>query len=72
MVVQLTQEDLKELLASLSSTVDRTATVYNESDLVGSEICQRRLCEDTKALVAILLSQSDSSLGDLFGSLPDS
>ena len=72
MAVQLKQEDLRELLTSLSNTVDRTATGYNESDLVGLEICQRRLGEHTKVLVAISLSQSDSSLGELFGWLADS
>ena len=47
--------------------IDRTVTVHNASDLVGLEICERRLDEHTRVLVAISLSQSvtgDSVLCD--------
>lgn len=75
MANQLSLDDVREFLISLSNTIDRTVTVYNASDLVGLEICERRLDEHTRVLVAISLSQSvagDSSLGDLFGVLVDS
>ena len=64
-----------EFLISPSNTIGRTVTVYHSSDLVGLEICERRLDEHTRVLVAISLSQSvagDSSLEDLFGVLVDS
>ena len=75
MADQLSLDDVREFLISLSNTIGRTVTVYNASDLVGLEICERRLDDHTRVLVAISLSQSvagDSSLGDLFGVLVDS
>ena len=75
MADQLSLDDVREFLISLSNTIGRTVTVYNASDLVGLEICERRLDDHTRVLVAISLSQSvagESSLGDLFGVLVDS
>ena len=56
MVDTLTLQDIKEFLASLGSTIERIGTVFNESDLVGLEIWQRRLDEYTTILAAISLS----------------
>ena len=75
MANHLSLDDVREFLISPSNTIGRTVTVYHVSDLVGLEICARRLDEHTGVLVAISLSQSvagDSSLGDLFGVLVDS
>ena len=75
MANHLSLDDVREFLISPSNTIGKTVTVYLTSDLVGLEICERRLDEHTRVLVAISLSQSvagDSSLGDLFGVLVDS
>ena len=72
MADQLSPEELEEFLFSLSNIINRTAAVYHASDLVGLEICERRLEEHTRVLVAVLLSQSDPLLEDLFGALVDS
>ena len=69
MTDQLSSE---EFLVSLSNIINRTAAVYYASDLIGLEICERRLEEHKGVLVAISLSQSDPSLEDLFGVLADS
>ena len=53
MADQLSLDDVREFLISLSNTIGRTVTVYNASDLVGLEICVRRLDEHTRVLVAI-------------------
>ena len=71
MAEQLSSEDLTEFFDSLRTAIERTASVYHASDLVGLEICERRLEENTRMLVAISLSQN-SSLGDLFEVLEDS
>ena len=47
MADQLSLDDVREFLISLSNTIGRTVTVYNASDLVGLEICERRLDEHT-------------------------
>ena len=62
---------MRAFLEYLRSSIERTAAVYHASDLVGLEICKRRLEEHTHVLVAISLSQNSSS-GDLFGVLVDS
>ena len=72
MADQLSFEELKLFLVSLSNIINRTAAVYYYSDLIGLEICERRLEEHTRVLVAISLSQSDPSLEDFFGVLVDS
>ena len=41
----LISQDIKEFLTSLGDTIERIATVFNESDLIGLEILQRRLDE---------------------------
>ena len=56
MVDMLTFQDIKEFLTSLGSTIERIGTVFNESDLIGLEIWQRRLDEYTTILAAISLS----------------
>ena len=61
---------MTEFFDSLS-IIERKASVYHASDLVGLEICQRRLEEHTRVLVAISRSQN-SSLGELFEELEDS
>ena len=50
MADQLSSDDLREFLISLSNTIDKTVAVYHASDLVGLEICDRRLDEHTKVL----------------------
>lgn len=45
-------EDLTEFLESLR-TMERAASVYNASDLVGLEICERRLEKHTRLLIAV-------------------
>ena len=64
MAEQLSTEDFTELIDSLTSIVEKTASVYHASDHVGLEIRSRKLEEHTM-LIAISLSQN-SSLGDLF------
>jgi len=54
-----------QFIDSLTSIVERTASVYPASDYVGLEICARKLDEHPRMLIAISLSQN-SSLGDLF------
>ena len=72
MVDQLSSaEGLTEFFDSLRSIIERTASVYHASDLVGLEICQRRLEAHTRVLVAISLSQN-STLGGLFEEFEDS
>ena len=46
---QLSSDDLREFLISLSNTIDKSVAVYHASDLVGLEVCDRRL-EHTKVL----------------------
>ena len=65
MAEQLSAEDFTEFIDSLTSIVERTASVYRASDHVGLEICARKLEEHTRMLIAISLSQN-SSLGELF------
>ena len=48
MADQLSLDDVREFLISLSNTIGRTVTVYNASDLVGLEICERRFDEHTR------------------------
>lgn len=45
-------EDLTEFLESLR-TMETAASVYNASDLVGLEICERRLEKHTRLLIAV-------------------
>jgi len=66
MAEQLSSQDLTdrpEFFYSLGCIIERTASVYHASDLVGLnivEICVRRLEEHTKMLVATSLSQNSS------------
>ena len=71
MADQLSSEGLTEVFDSLRSIIERTASVCHASDLVGLQICQRRLEAHIRVLVAILLSQN-STLGELFEELEDS
>ena len=68
----LTSQDIKEFLTSLGSTIERIATVFNECDLIGLEIWQRRLDEYTTILAAISLSNLAFASAELFGCLSDS
>ena len=61
----LVAEDFTDLIDSLRSIVERTASVYRASDHVGLEICARKLEEHTRMLIAMSQSQN-SSLRDLF------
>ena len=65
MAEQLSAEDFTGFIDSLTSIVERTASVYRASDHVGLEIYARKLEEHTRMLIAISLSQK-SSLGELF------
>ena len=47
MADHLSLDDVREFLISPSNTIGRTVTVYHVSDLVGLEICARRLDEHT-------------------------
>ena len=58
-------EDFTDLIDSLRSFVERTASVYRASDHVGLQICARKFEEHTRMLIAISQSQN-SSLQDLF------
>ena len=69
---RLTSQDIKEFLTSHGSTIERIATVFNESDLIGLEIWQRRLDENTTILAAISLSNLSFASAELFGCLSDS
>ena len=71
MAEQISAEDLSEFLDSLRRTIERIAAVYHESDLVCFEICERRLEEHIRILIAISLSQNSSS-ANLFDLLEDS
>ena len=71
MVEQISAEDLTEFLDSLRRTSERIAAVYRASDLVCFEICEGRLEEHIRILIATSLSQNSSS-GDLFEVLEDS
>ena len=68
----LTAQDIQEFFISLSSTVERIGIVFNDSDLIGLEIRQRRLDEHTKVLFALSLSNLPFTSAELFGSLADS
>ena len=68
----LTSQDIKEFLTSLGSTIERIATVFNECDLIGLEIWQRRFDEYTTILAAISLSNLAFASAELFGCLSDS
>ena len=72
MADMLTSQDIKEFLTSLGGTIERIATVFNESDLIGLEIWQRRLDEYTTTLAAISLSNFSFASAELFGCLSDS
>ena len=65
MAEQLSTEDLSEFFDSLRRTIERATSVYCASDIVGLEICERRLEEQTRLLIALSPSQN-SSPGDLF------
>ena len=66
MAEQLSADNFTEFIDSLTSIVERTASVYRASDHVGLEICARKLEEHTRMLIAISLSVSqNSSLGEL-------
>ena len=58
----------------LSSTVERIGIVFSDSDLIGLEICHRRLDEHTKVLFPLslaichLLRQNYSGFSGLFNS----
>ena len=67
----LTEQDIKEFLSSLGSTIERIGTVFNESALIGLEIWQR-FDEYTTILAAISLSNLSFASAELFGSLSDS
>ena len=71
MADMLTWQDIKEFLTSLGSTIERIATVFNESDLIALEIWQRRLDEYTTILAAISLSNLSFASAELFGCLSD-
>ena len=71
MAEQIDAETLTEFLDSLRRTIERIAAVYQASDLVCFEICERRLEEHIRILIAISLSHNSSS-GDLSGVLEDS
>ena len=49
MADQLSFEELL-VFGSLSNIINRTAAVYYSSDLIGLEICERRLEEHTRVL----------------------
>ena len=53
MAEQLSPEDFTEFIDSLRSTIQRTSSVYHAFDLVGLEICEMRLEEQTRILIAI-------------------
>jgi len=74
MAEQLSSEDLTGFFDSLRCIIERTASVFHASDLVGlhcRKISERRLEKHTKMLVTISLSQN-SSLGELFEVLENS
>ena len=71
MAKQIGAEDLTEFLDFLRRTIERIAAVYQASDLVYFEICERRLEQHIRILIAISLSHNSSS-GDLSGVLEDS
>ena len=66
MAEQVSAEDLTEFLDALRRSIETAASVYNASDLVGLEICERRLEEHTRILIVISLSRNPESTGDLF------
>ena len=65
MAEQLSAEDLTEFFDSLRRTIERATSVYCASDIVGLEVCERRLEEQTRLLIAISPSKN-SPPGDLF------
>ena len=71
MAEQVSAEDLTEFLDFLKRTIERAPSVNNASDLVGLEIWERRFDEHTRILIAISLSKSSESTGDLFEVLED-
>ena len=52
MAEQLSAEDFTELIDSLRSIAERTASVYRASDHVGYEICASKLEEHARMLIA--------------------
>ena len=60
---------MKEFLTSLGSTIETIGTFFNESDLIGLEICQRRLDEYTTILATISLSNLSFASADGYSGL---
>ena len=65
MAKHLSAEDLTEFIYSLRRTVERGTSVYCGCDIVRLEICERRLEEQARLLIAKSPSQN-SSPRDLF------